>query len=55
MTIKKKHLKIAFIIIAILAAVAAFMALLYLIAPYLLAVIIFPAWLVAALADGSKV
>ena len=52
---KKKTFKFVLILIAILAAVAAVLWLLYVLAPYLLAIIALPTWLAAALADGAKV
>ena len=52
---KKKTFKFVLILIAILAAVAAVLWLLYVLASYLLAIIALPTWLAAALADGAKV
>lgn len=52
---KKDNIKFVLILIAILAAVAAVLWLLYVLAPYLLAIIALPTWLAAALADGAKV
>lgn len=52
---KREILKIVLIVVAILVGLAALMWLLYLIAPYLVAIIIFPTWLAAALAEGGRV
>lgn len=53
--IKNKTLKIILIVIGVIAAVVGFIWLLMELLPWLLAVIIFPAWLVAALSEGGKV
>lgn len=55
MTTKRKYLKITFIIVAILAAVAGIMWLAFILFPYLTMIIAFPVWLAVALSDGAKV